>query len=443
MSKTVIKVENLSKWYTLDQRINRTLKESIVSGARNLFSSGSGDKEAIKALNGISFEVKQGQTLGIIGPNGSGKSTLLKILSKITAPTEGQVTLRGKVASLLEVGTGFHPDLTGLENIQMNGVILGMKKEEVETRLEEIIEFSGIREFIHAPVKTYSSGMLLRLAFSVITALEVDIMLFDEVLAVGDAQFQEKSFNKIQELVQSGRTVIFISHNLNAIQNLCRHVIYLKNGQIKEQGPPAKLIQQYMKTEVFEGEVSDDSSHKTLKEAQEEAGVSALSVGKRPPNLFWHNPKKPDSTSSFMLQKVWVSASDKSQEGPLYTFDALEINLDLLVPTPGTKLDISIIFSDQLRNFLFASSTFLSKTKTAFRSTEGESQMRVALEIPPNFLNQGYFYLSIDVFVNDNPHNHLHPYLLLIKIEKDPKEIDFGGIQYPGAIRPLLHWKKS
>jgi lipopolysaccharide transport system ATP-binding protein len=197
------------------------------------------------ALKDINFEVEQGEVLGIIGRNGAGKSTLLKILSRITAPTEGEIRLKGRIGSLLEVGTGFHPELTGRENIYFNGAILGMKKKEIDDKFDEIVKFSGVVKFLDTPVKRYSIGMQVRLAFSVAANLDPEILLVDEVLAVGDAEFQKKCLGKMEEVSDYGRTVIFVSHNMAAVQNLCDKVCLLNNGKIVEIGDTDTIISCY------------------------------------------------------------------------------------------------------------------------------------------------------------------------------------------------------
>lgn len=255
---SVISVENLSKAYRigLEEKRSDTLSGAIAQVLKsplrnfrtiaNLNSTSDSDGSLFWALRGVNFEVKQGEVLGIIGHNGAGKSTLLKILSRITEPTEGKVTIRGRVSSLLEVGTGFHPDLTGRENIYMNGTILGMTKREIDSKLEEIIEFSGVRKHIDTPVKRYSSGMTVRLAFSVAAHLEPEILIIDEVLAVGDIEFQKKCMGKMNAVAKQGRTVIFVSHNLTAVSSLCTRVIWMNKGTLKMEGEPQHVIGEYL-----------------------------------------------------------------------------------------------------------------------------------------------------------------------------------------------------
>src|SRR6188768_1221328 len=197
------------------------------------------------ALNDVSFQVQRGESIGIIGRNGAGKSTLLKILSKITPPTKGKIISRGRIASLLEVGTGFHPELTGRENIFFNGSLLGMKRKEIELKFDEIVSFSGVEKFLDTPLKHYSSGMQLRLAFSVAAFLEPEILVIDEVLAVGDAEFQKKCLGKMEDISKSGRTILFVSHNMGAVQNLCHKAILLEQGKIVQHALVDQVIQAY------------------------------------------------------------------------------------------------------------------------------------------------------------------------------------------------------
>ncbi len=257
MSSTMIQVENLGKRYTLGQQSDRhtSLRDAIAYGSRKLLRNlRSGRKrrshqEEFWALRDVSFDVQQGDRIGIIGRNGAGKSTLLKVLSQITEPTEGQVRLGGRVASLLEVGTGFHPDLTGRENIFLNGAILGMSKAEIRRKFDEIVAFAEVERFLDTPVKRYSSGMYIRLAFAVAAHLEPEILVVDEVLAVGDVQFQNKCLGKMENVARhEGRTLIFVSHDMNAIRTLCNSVVYLQGGQVASIGDPETQIDAYLHT---------------------------------------------------------------------------------------------------------------------------------------------------------------------------------------------------
>lgn len=259
MSKTVIKVDKLSKRYrlgfkedqanTLIGQISQAIRSpwDNLKRLRQLSRFGEEDESVFWALRDVSFEVKEGEVLGIIGKNGAGKSTLLKILSQITEPTSGKIEIHGRVASLLEVGTGFHPELSGRENIYMNGTILGMTRREIDSKLEEIIDFSGVEKFIDTPVKFYSSGMKVRLGFSVAAHLDPEILIVDEVLAVGDYEFQKKCLGKMEDVSKNqGRTVLFVSHNLGAVQKLCVKSLLLVNGKLEFFDTTSLVVKQYL-----------------------------------------------------------------------------------------------------------------------------------------------------------------------------------------------------
>jgi lipopolysaccharide transport system ATP-binding protein len=255
----VISVENLSKKYIIGhqkQERYTALRDVLAEGAKRFADKlrhpfeVQGDnpaREEFWALKDVNFDIQQGDRVGIIGRNGAGKSTLLKILSRITEPTSGRISIRGRVASLLEVGTGFHPELTGRENIYMNGAILGMRKTEIQKKFDEIVAFSEVEKFLDTPVKRYSSGMYVRLAFSVAAHLEPDVLIIDEVLAVGDASFQKKCLGKILDVSTQGRTILFVSHSMAAIKNLCTQSIYLDNGSIRMKGDTEAVISEYLK----------------------------------------------------------------------------------------------------------------------------------------------------------------------------------------------------
>ncbi|MGZ3885567.1 MAG: ABC transporter ATP-binding protein, partial [Bacteroidia bacterium] len=247
--KPILDIKRISKKFRISHQRDPYL--SLRDSLSNLFSSGSASED-FWALKEVSFTVDPGDTVGIIGKNGAGKSTLLKILSKITPPTSGSITCRGRIASLLEVGTGFHPELSGRENVFLNGSILGMKKSEILKNFDEIVDFSGIEKFIDTPLKHYSSGMQLRLAFAVAAFLENEILIIDEVLAVGDAEFQKKCMGKMDDVSRSGRTVLFVSHNMSAIENLCKKTVFLEKGQ----------LMLYDKTDVAIGKYLDNAATK-------------------------------------------------------------------------------------------------------------------------------------------------------------------------------------
>jgi homopolymeric O-antigen transport system ATP-binding protein len=255
----VVSVEGLRKYYRLGEREPYKALRDVFAAPHKLWRRPR-DTEGIWALDDVSFELVRGEVLGLIGANGAGKSTLLKVLSRITAPTEGRIVIRGRVGSLLEVGTGFHPELTGRENVYLNGAILGMRKAEIDRRFDEIVEFSGIARFLDTPVKRYSSGMQVRLAFSVAAHLEPEILLVDEVLAVGDAEFQRRCLGKMQDVTRQGRTVVFVSHNLAAVRSLCSRALLLEKGRLLFDGETDEAVERYVgrgagrETGIVEGE---------------------------------------------------------------------------------------------------------------------------------------------------------------------------------------------
>src|ERR1700736_125365 len=257
MSDAIITVEGLGKKYRLGQRSNErytALRDVLTDKAKSLFRRNGNPRSDIRnpqsneiwALRDVSFEVKQGEVIGIIGRNGAGKSTLLKILSRITEPTTGRVRLKGRVASLLEVGTGFHPELTGRENIFLNGAVLGMTRAEIQRKFDEIIDFAEVEKFLDTPVKRYSSGMYVRLAFAVAAHLEPEILVVDEVLAVGDAEFQKKCLGRMNDVAHEGRTVLFVSHNMQAVRRLCERALLLEDGKLVKEGDVASVAEHYL-----------------------------------------------------------------------------------------------------------------------------------------------------------------------------------------------------
>ena len=291
---TVIKVENLSKKYIIGHQHKeryQTLRDELVNGVKNTFktpfqwmkggTSKTITKEEFWALNNVSFEINDGDRVGIIGRNGAGKSTLLKVLSRITEPTKGRIKIKGRVASLLEVGTGFHPELTGRENIFLNGAILGMNRREIKEKFDEIVTFADVERFLDTPVKRYSSGMHVRLAFSVAAHLEPEILIVDEVLAVGDAQFQKKCMGKMEDIGKKGRTVLFVSHNMALMQQLCSNGILLSEGAVHTMGSIDNVIESYISESIY----ADNSNIGNLPRSSHEHGVIARFVNAMPVNI--------------------------------------------------------------------------------------------------------------------------------------------------------------
>jgi len=306
----ILKAENISKQYRLGQVGTGTLSHDLnrwwheIRGKENPYlkigdtndRSSKGESDYVWALQDINFEVERGEVLGIIGKNGAGKSTLLKILSKVTAPTTGTIKSRGRIASLLEVGTGFNGEMTGRENIFLNGAILGMTKKEIASKIDEIIDFSGCERYIDTPVKRYSSGMTVRLAFAVAAFLEPEILVIDEVLAVGDAEFQKKAIGKMQDISRTGgRTVLFVSHNMTAVKSLCTRGILLENGGVKFEGNIDDVVKEYLqdnfKNDNFfaeeKGEVKKDAFFKEIKIIDEEGKNRRVFFYEEPISIFF------------------------------------------------------------------------------------------------------------------------------------------------------------
>src|SRR3990172_5915873 len=239
---SVVEFKNVSKDFVTSRGKYGLLIEAI----SNFFSKTSKNKNKIHALKNVSFSLKPGEAIGIIGKNGAGKSTILKLISKVTYPDSGEITVNGKIGAFIELGAGLHPELSGRENIYLYGAILGMKKKEIDEKFGDIVKFSGLRKFLDTPIKRYSSGMYARLGFSVVSFMDPDILLIDEVLAVGDKNFQEKCLLKMQEFTKSNKAIIFVSHNMDAIKSVCSRVIYLENGEIKKTGKSQDVIDYYI-----------------------------------------------------------------------------------------------------------------------------------------------------------------------------------------------------
>ncbi len=372
----ILKVENLSKQYrlglvgtgTISHDLNRFLarirgkEDPYLKIGESNDRSTKGTSEYVWALKDINFEVKRGEILGIIGKNGAGKSTLLKILSKVTGPTTGAIKFKGRIASLLEVGTGFHPEMTGKENIFLNGAILGMTKKEIASKLDEIIEFSGCERYVETPVKRYSSGMKVRLAFAVAAFLEPDILVVDEVLAVGDAEFQKKAIGKMQDISsQGGRTVLFVSHDMAAINSLCSKLIVIENGGVKFNGSVKKGIDAYM----------NDLTKLSLK-------------------------KQTIDTIRFNWLNFFSKKNKKINIIEVFTPILLKGSIEFLDIIPSDIL----IEINVLDNFGQVQTTFASRLN-AFKITPKNNILDVEIDIKNGFsLNAGEYYLDFKTWTN-------------------------------------------
>ena len=355
MNDIAIRVENLFKQYRIGPHYRHdTLRDQITHGFWSLFtpnghSSGNSEPDTFWALRDISFEVPRGEVLGIIGRNGAGKSTLLKILSRVTRPTCGRARVNGRVGSLLEVGTGFHPELTGRENIYLNGAVLGMTKVEIKRRFDDIVEFAEVDRFLDTPVKRYSSGMYMRLAFSIAAHLEPEILLVDEVLAVGDAAFQQKCIGKMDDVAKQGRTVLFVSHNMASIQRLCRSALLLDKGQMKMFWKVPDVIHTY------------------LKEA-----VSPLSS--------WEPSSAPAKNAYF--KKVYLADENEDRLEHVTTASSLAIVMEYVIQRKCRSLQISVDLQDGNGDLIFAS----NPQDKGLDSPEQAGQYRAVVRLPPQIL---------------------------------------------------------
>lgn len=440
MSNTAIRVENLGKRYRLGQQVGyKTLRETLlvayhtptrVLGQRLLrmrhppsaishelssdshqlpatsheLSATSYDPNHIWALKDVSFEVKQGEAMGIIGRNGSGKSTLLKILSRITAPTEGYAEIHGRVGSLLEVGTGFHPELTGRENIHLNGAVLGMKKAEVDRKFDEIVAFAEIEKFLDTPVKRYSSGMYVRLAFAVAAHLEPEVLIVDEVLAVGDAEFQKKCLGKMDDVTKEGRTVLFVSHNIGAILNLCPSALWLDRGQSMMRGNSEWVVTQY------------------LRPGSDKQGDAAV-----PP------PLKPDDvtiTKAFVLDSNHQISAEVDFRLPFF------VGLEYVVRKPIRSLRVGV----RLKNGQGIAVIF-SEDAWGSSGVTDPGTHSAWVEIPGHLLSPGRYSLDLSAYLlRVHGYHYAHDCLAFDVCGTDSVDGREAGM---GVICPELRWFRN
>jgi lipopolysaccharide transport system ATP-binding protein len=361
--------------------------------------------DVMAALRDVSFEVQEGEVLGIIGGNGAGKSTLLKILSRITAPTRGRAEFRGRVSSLLEVGTGFHPELTGRENVYLNGAVMGMTKREIDSKFDEIVDFSGVEKFLDTPVKRYSSGMTVRLAFAVAAHLEPEILLVDEVLAVGDASFQKKCLGKMGSVARQGRTILFVSHNMSAVTQLCSHTIWLKSGSVKQIGKSSEVVMAYL-TEGSTGQAA------------------------------WDNGKPPHSGAEVRLHSACVRLPGGNPIS-IADFDQsfqIEVRYEVFVPTRDLSLTCLIIDSEG-RIVFETMETDRPEWKGLVRMP-GLYVSRVNIDAP--LLRPGRYYVTLVSFIDG---------IKIIAKEEGALALDVSEVGYQmninrfGVITPLLKWE--
>jgi lipopolysaccharide transport system ATP-binding protein len=418
---TVISVENLSKKYIIGhqkQERYTTLRDVLANGAKRLtnklvhpFAAQVNDPahEEFWALKDVSFDIQQGDRVGIIGRNGAGKSTLLKILSRITEPTSGKVSIKGRVASLLEVGTGFHPELSGRENIFLNGAILGMSKVEIKKKFDEIVDFAEVEKFLDTPVKRYSSGMYVRLAFAVAAHLEPEILIVDEVLAVGDAQFQSKCMGKMGEVASMGRTILFVSHNMGAIRALCSRAVLLDQGQISLDAGANATVEQYLS---FGHEACD-------------AGM-----------IKWNEDDAP-CCDEICLQNISL-LDPENQIHSIY--DAakhidVEIQFKVKKPIRGMRIVLSLITNDGIT--AFASTNHAEFGKHDFI----EGVYKTACRIPADLLNTGRYWVNVHFGIKGlRVLIQGKDYLSLI-VEGSGGHGSTFSEKWPGVVAPRLKWR--
>jgi lipopolysaccharide transport system ATP-binding protein len=410
MYSAAIEVHNLAKVYSVGSAApTRTLVDTVSGLVSRLRHGGEAAAREFWALTDVSFRIAPGEAVGLIGHNGAGKSTLLKILSRVTEPTSGKVTYRGRIGSLLEVGTGFHPQLSGRDNVFLSGAVLGMRNREIARKFDEIVDFSGVEAFIDEPIKHYSSGMYLRLAFAVAAHLDTDILLVDEVLAVGDMNFQKKCLGRMESVSQEGRTVVFVSHNLTAVQSLCERAILLKSGKVLADGAVDDVIAQYYAEQSGSGVATGPTRSWSPTQAGEQA-VQPLRAAARP--LHGSDGDAVDTGTPFVIE--W----------------------DYRISPASTVQQTSITVHDSEGLLLFDQAPWDQPARFE------PGVHRTSCVVPGSLLNDGTYFISIlfraaDSIVLELP-NALHLDVV------DSREGRFGWYgRWPGAIRPRLEWSSQ
>ncbi len=408
MTEPIITVRNLSKRYRLGQIGAASLREAaerLMRSWRGAPAPEAADAELreLWALRDVSFDLARGEVLGIIGRNGAGKSTLLKILSRITEPTTGKALLRGRVASLLEVGTGFHPELSGRDNIFLNGALLGMRKAEIARKFDEIVAFSEVERFIDTPVKRYSSGMYVRLAFAVAAHLEPEILIVDEVLAVGDASFQRKCLGKMGDVAGAGRTVLFVSHNMVAVQSLCRRAIWLEGGRLKSDGAPARVVGEYLSC------------------AQDHANEVA-----------WDDIETAPGTESVRVRRAFVAPEGGGDDAPITMQTPVVIATEYQVLRPGTEVHITYHLVNEQGTIVLTSGSDPRRHAVGLH--------RATCHLPGNLLNSGGHFVKLLVVENRTRVVVSKDAAVSFAVSDDrEREIGWMGRE-PGAVQPTLRW---
>jgi len=430
MSNTVIRIEGLGKQYNIRHELQRhqvtTLREAVMAQTRRLIgrpersnTSSSAvpaaETENIWVLQDINLDIKRGEVVGIIGRNGAGKSTLLKILSRITEPTRGRVTITGRVASLLEVGTGFHPELTGRENIFLNGTILGMSNGEIRSKFDEIVAFSGVEKFLDTPVKRYSSGMYVRLAFAVASHLEPDILIVDEVLAVGDMDFQKKCLGRMDEVSKQGRTVLFVSHNLPMISSLCNQCVLLDSGKLVTKGETADVLPLY---------------HGATFTQSRKAVAQGMQHGRK---------------QKAELLSAWVANSSHVVVNKLSIFEDVYLHIKYAVTEDLAEAIVPFFHVlDEKGDYVFLTFPHNWLEDTGRKAGTYEA----VCHIPAHFLNDGSYSVSVQVNTVINGHtleffeHHALRFVVMDNVHENPYRAHVKySYELPGVVRPLLDWQ--
>lgn len=405
--KPILEIKKISKKFKINHETQPYL--SFRDSLASLFTSSRTNKEEFYALRDISFNVNPGESIGIVGKNGAGKSTLLKILSKITPPSSGRIIARGRMASLLEVGTGFHPELTGRENVFLNGSILGMKKAEIVKNFDAIVDFAGVEKFLDTPLKHYSSGMQLRLAFAVAAFLENEILIIDEVLAVGDAEFQKKCMGKMKEVTGQGRTVLFVSHNMSAVSSLCSKAIWLEQGKMKMQAETEKILKLYM-----QGVSADKGTQVVFNSSSKKNGDETVKVI----NIQLINERRELIDYVNIDEKVGIKVE-------------YEVLNDRYHPIPNFHISTSK-----------GEKAFVSVEPTKQKIEKGKHIS--TMWIPENFLNEGTYYVGLAISTLNPVKVHFQNFELFYfdvvdNLDSVTRNSYTGTID--GVIRPLLEWK--
>jgi lipopolysaccharide transport system ATP-binding protein len=397
------------------QQAYSTLREALSGALRTPVSrlrrNGLGETETLWALKNVNFEVGRGECLGIIGRNGAGKSTLLKILSRITEPTRGRAELFGRIGSLLEVGTGFHPELTGRENIFLNGAVLGMRRSEIAAKFDEIVAFAEINKFLDTAVKHYSSGMYMRLAFAVAAHLEPEILLVDEVLAVGDAEFQAKCLGKMGAVASEGRTLLFISHNMAAVQALCERTIWLEEGLIREEGPSHRVVENYL-------------------------GTASSSVGSE---KVWNDPQTAVGNEKVRIHKVRVRPVNGSPADSITIQTPFVLEFEYWNQVPDARLNLSLHLYNELGITVFNS--FPVREPVWHGRPFPTGLFRSSCYVPGNLLNEGVHRVLLLVVQDQGIVIFSMSDALVFNVfDSIERRADWHG-KWEGAVRPDLEWE--